>query len=292
MHKLPKAVPKDTVLPRRARSPIVAGLFYPEDAAEVAARLHAYGLERGKGGRAKAILAPHGSWDISGMVAAGAFITAAGRTEGPDRVERVLMLGPIHGETENGIFLSESDYFSTPLGCLAVDHLYSANLAALSPFFVVNDIPHLKEHSLEVLLPLVKYCFPRALIIPILLGGLRPEYISILADTLGKVFGPLMDNTLCIVSCNLSVNPDPALARIQAEEALKLLLNNDPWRFGAALSRGVISSCGGASAASLLESGLVKDLEAKTCISPSNGPMLSARGEENTTVYYGSISYQ
>ncbi|MDR2304325.1 MAG: AmmeMemoRadiSam system protein B [Treponema sp.] len=285
-------MPKATVLPRRVRFPIVASLFYPEDAAEVAARLHAYGLERGKGGKAKAIIAPHGSWDISGMVAAGAFIAAAGRTEGPDRVERVLMLGPVHGETEKGIFLSESDYFSTPLGNLAVDHLYSANLAALSPSFIVDDIPHLKEHSLEVLLPLVKYCFPRALIIPILLGGLGPEYISILADTLGKVFGPLMDSTLCIVSCNLSVNPDPVLARIQAEEALKLLLNKDPRQFGIALSRGNVSSCGGALAASLLKSGLVQNLEAKACLAPSNGPMLSAKGEENTTVYYGAISYQ
>ncbi|MDR1173962.1 MAG: AmmeMemoRadiSam system protein B [Treponema sp.] len=292
MHKLPKAASKDTVLPRRSRFPIVANLFYPDDAAEVAARLYAYGLEKGKGGRAKAIIAPHGSWDISGMIAAGAFITAAGRTEGPDRVERVLMLGPIHGETEKGIFLSESDYFSTPLGSLAVDHLYSANLAALSPFFVVDDIPHLKEHSLEVLLPLVKYCFPQALIIPILLGGLGSEYISILADALGKVFGPLMNNTLCIVSCNLSVNPDPSLARIQAEEALKLLLNKDPRQFGTALSLKKVSSCGSALAASLLESGLVKDLEAKTCAAPFNGPMLSARGEENTVVYYGAISYQ
>jgi AmmeMemoRadiSam system protein B len=256
------------------------------------ARFHAYGLEPGKGERAKAIIVPHGSWDISGMVAVGAFSAAAGRTEGPDRVERVLMLGPIHGETENGIFLSESDYFSTPLGNLTVDHLCSANLAALSPSFMVDDIPHLKEHSLEVLLPMVKYCFPQALIVPILLGGLKPRYISILADALGKVFGPLMDSTLCVVSCNLSVNQDPSMALIQAEVALKLLLNKDAERFGEALSLGTVSSWGGAPAASLLESGLVRDLEARICLAPSSGPMLSARGEENTTVYYGAISYQ
>ncbi|MDR1903650.1 MAG: AmmeMemoRadiSam system protein B [Treponema sp.] len=46
---------------------------------------------------------------------------------------------------------------------------------------------HLTEHSLEVLLPLVKCCFPSAEIVPVLMGGSRQSLISVLARTLNLV---------------------------------------------------------------------------------------------------------
>lgn len=277
-------------------------MFYPEDRSSVEAQFRAWGLEPGAG--ASAIIAPHGAWGISGRLAANAFSAAGGTGGGAggmagsaggmaggkksrDSISRVFILGPIYRGPEDGIFLSDSDTFETPLGALEVDRKMGNELASCSTLFEVNDIPHLREHSIEVLLPFIKYCFPRASIVPILMGGSRRPLIKALARAL-EIMTPVMKKSLCVVSCNVGMNSSPETARIQAEECIRLLMEKDAPGFSAGLSDGRISACGGALAASLLESGLVANREAHLV----SNPLISARDEENKTVYYGALSYE
>jgi AmmeMemoRadiSam system protein B len=277
-------------LSERIRSPVLEDWFYPGEPSAAAARLRSFGLERGKGGRARAILAPHGAWDVSGAVAARAFASAAGR-EGPgspgEGLPRAVLLGAIHGEAEEGIFLSDSDSFGTPLGKLPLDGEASRALASLGGPFEFNDIPHLREHSLEVLLPLVKYCFPSARIVPVLMGGNRRELISALARGLRRVFGPEAGRTLFVVSCNLSIYPGEGEARFQAEECLRLIREKNSPALAEAHRRGKISAGGAPLAAGLLESGLLDAEEA--LLSP--GPLVKTGDEEGNTVYYGALAF-
>lgn len=286
---------KSAVSPRgKIRSPVVAGLFYPEDRADTEARLCSYGLLGGIGDSAAAIVAPHGAWDISGAIAGAAFSAAAGRIHrnspsrgGEDGLSRVLILGCIHEPIEEGIFLSDSHYFETPLGSLPVDRRLSAELASCNTLFEINDIPHLREHTVEVLLPFIKFCFPGAKIIPLLLGGSRPALISALARALFIVFKSRMADTLFVVSANISKNSDEKKALEQADECIRLLAENDTGAFGAALREGRINPCGGGALAALLESGLLAGRPGKLVSGP-----VKARGEENKTVYYGGISFE
>jgi AmmeMemoRadiSam system protein B len=197
-------------------------------------------------------------------------------------------MGPIHQGMEEGIFLSDSDFFETPLGPLAVDHEMGNEMASCSTLFELNDIPHLHEHSIEVLLPFIKYCFPHASIVPILMGNARPSFIGALARALEIAAAPVMGNSLCVVSCNIAMNRSADIARTEAEGCVKLLLEKNAAAFSAGLEEGRIGACGGGLAASLLESGLVTNREARL-VSP---PLFSARGEENKTVYYGALSYE
>jgi AmmeMemoRadiSam system protein B len=277
-------------LAERVRSPMVGGMFYPEDETETIDRLTAFSVERETGGCAAAIIAPHGAWDISGRIAGAAFSAAAGRY-GPEQnggISQVVILGTVHDKKEDGIFLSESDAFQTPLGYLPVNREFCDDLLSCNTLFELNDIPHLKEHSIEVLLPFIKYCFPYVSIVPILMGNSRPILISTLARALRLVFEPVMEDTLLVVSCNLSMNNNEELARIQAEDCVRLLMRKKSTEFSAGIRNGRISACGGALAASLLESGLVDRLEA----SFMPGTLIRAKGEENKTVYYGAISYE
>jgi AmmeMemoRadiSam system protein B len=281
-------IENDVSLMEKVRSPVVGDMFYPEDRTGIEAQFRAWGLEggttAGTGACASAMIAPHGAWGVSGRIAAEAFTAAAGR----EGLLRVFVLGPVHQGPEEGIFLSDSDYFQTPLGPLGVDHETGNKLASCSTLFEVNDIPHLQEHSIEVLLPFIKYCFPHVSIVPILMGGVRPPLVSALAQALEKIAGPLMDSSLCVVSCNVSMNSSRGLARTQAEDCVKLLLGKDSAAFNAGLAAGRISACGGGLAAGLLESGLLKGRVAQLVSSP----LVSARGEENKTVYYGALSYE
>ncbi|MDR2479601.1 MAG: AmmeMemoRadiSam system protein B [Treponema sp.] len=267
----------------RVRSPVVGGMFYPDEKAEALACLRAFGLRRGTGGRARAIIAPHGAWEISGSLAAAAFASAAGRS-GPSRI---VVMGPIHGQHEQGIFLSNSHFFQTPLGNIPVEQGMAEEFEAYSPLFEIDDIPHLQEHSIEVLLPFIKYCFPDASIVPILMGCPGAESISVLADALRTVLYPVMDDTLLVVSCNLAMDSSGGRALDMARECMRLLSEKRGAEFSEALLGGRLVCCGGALAASLLLSGLVDPMRAL----PSAPALLSAKGEENKTVYYGAVSF-
>jgi AmmeMemoRadiSam system protein B len=268
---------------RRIRSPVGAGMFYPEDRKEILDYLKSFGLEEGKGGYAQAIIAPHGAWSYSGTLVAGAFSSAMGRS---GSIKRVVILGPIHDKRENGLFLSNSHSFHTPLGNILVDREMSEELEFHGNFLEINDIPHLGEHSIEILLPFVKYCFPNASIVPILMGQPKAQYIYDLAQSLKAVITPVLDETLIIVSCNLSSNTDQKTARLLAEEVLRLFSEKNSPALASAILEGRLNACGGALAAGLFESGLLDKTHA--C---SAADMVSAVSAENNIVYYSELSY-
>jgi AmmeMemoRadiSam system protein B len=261
-------------------------MFYPEDQVEVLACLRSFGLERGTGGYASAIIAPHGAWEISGALAGAAFARAGGRS-GAGGLSRVAILGPVHDRQKEGIFLSNSHAFQTPLGDIRVDQETTEALVSRSPLFEINDIPHLREHSIEVLLPFIKYCFPNAALVPILMSQPHAAAVSALADALRSVFEPIMADTLLVVSFNMAMHSSETAALGMAEECIRLLTGGQTAELIAALTDGRLNACGGALVASLLKSGLVEHL--RPCAAHS---LLSARNEENKTVYYGAISFE
>jgi AmmeMemoRadiSam system protein B len=274
-------------LEKRVRPPIVDGLFYPEDSASTLAYMRKTGLKQGKGGFARAIIAPHGAWEISGKLAGAAFASAGGRT-GQKSPSRVVIMGPIHENGEEGIFLTNSHFYKTPLGDIMVDQEASEWLESYSPLIKVNDIPHLYEHSIEVLLPFVKYCFPQASVVPILMGGQKKQHIRVLANALQAVFKPEMENTLLVISFNLGVNSKESTALNMAEECQQLFRDGRHDDLRAAFQDGRITGCGGALVAALLQSGLVG--MARPVL--ASDLLLSAKGEKDNTVYYGAFSFE
>ena len=275
-----------SALELRTRSPIVDGLFYPEDEAGVLSCMQKIALKPGKGGIAKALIAPHGAWEISGILAGAAFAAAAGRTA-RYYPERVVVLGPIHEHYEEGIFLTNSHSFQTPLGEIPVDQEGCEWLASYSPLIRVNDIPHLKEHSIEVLLPFVKYCFPDSAIVPILMRGERKQHIRVLANALRAAFMPEMENTLLIVSCNIAAHSGKTGAA-KARNCMRLLGEGNHEMLCNALNEGQINGCGWPLILSLLQSGLVDG----DYLYPASDILLSARGDDKKTVYYGAFAFE
>jgi AmmeMemoRadiSam system protein B len=280
----------DTFVKEKIRSPIVSGLFYPDEKIMVEAALCSYGLHSGVGGGAEAIIAPHGAWKLSGAIAGTAFAAAAGRirdrNEGRE-ITRVILLGPVHNASEPGLYLSDSDAFETPLGNIPVNRRLSEELASCSTLFEINDIPHLREHSLEVLLPFVSFFFPGADIIPILMSGSQPCLISVLGRALGVVFEPFLDSSLFVVSANLSLNENEDRSLSQAETCVRLLTEKNNREFVLGLYNGGISACGGSLIAAILESGIL-DKETAALVS---GPLVKAEGDRGQTTYYGAIAF-
>jgi MEMO1 family protein len=180
-----------------ARSPAVAGAFYPGDPEvlreEVARLLAAVPVADGQ--RPKALIVPHAGYVYSGSVAASAY--ARLRAPGP-RVERVVLLGPSHFEALAGLALPEDAVFLTPLGAVPIDGAAASRALAL-PQVTRSTAAHLREHSLEVQLPFLQTVLGHFSLVPFSVGLASAKDVAGVLDLLWG--GP---ETLVVISTDLS----------------------------------------------------------------------------------------
>jgi hypothetical protein len=149
---------------------------------------------------------------------------------GRESLRTVVILSPFHRAAEEAVYLTESEVFGTPSGEIEVDLGLVAELRDCSSGFVVDDIPHLQEHGIEIQLPFMKALYPDARLVPILTG--RPSRLSTtsLAQALNSVFAGRMDETLFVISSNIAADSDPDCARGKSETLLARAASGD-WEY-------------------------------------------------------------
>ena len=197
---------------KKIREPIVEGLFYPDKAKElrclVEKLLETAGQPRGA---ACALISPHAAFEKAGPCMAHAYLAAAGRA-----IRRVFLIGPVHREPEDAIFLPESSGFRTPLGDCEVDLAAVETLLSCGTRFVVNDIPHLEEHCLEAQLPFIQFLFPEASIVPILVGKPSKGNARLLAQALHMAEEGRRQESLFVATANIQAkNAGQALQTVE-----------------------------------------------------------------------------
>jgi hypothetical protein len=197
----------------KTRAPAVAGTFYPGDAKRLTAAVDGF-LAEARESRlapAKALIAPHAGYVYSGPIAGSAYHAFMPRA---DSVARVILLGPSHRVPFPGVAVSSAAGFITPLGAAAVD-LETVQGLLKDGLVHENDRAHAQEHSLEVHLPFVQRIFPRAAVVPLLVGD---DDHARVAEILERLWGG--DETVIVVSSDLSHYLDYASAcRVDRETA-------------------------------------------------------------------------
>jgi AmmeMemoRadiSam system protein B len=260
---------------------IAGGLFYPEEKTQAEAELVSFGMKSPGEGDARAVLVPHCAWSVSGKTTAGAFLQCPGE----NNLKRIVLLGSLHHSGEQGLFITESDFFETPLGNMPVCRDLCRALASCSARFEINDIPHLREHAYEVVLPFIKYRYPRAFLVPVLLGGASVPLVSALARALRAVFTPILKDTLFVIPSCASVGTDKEAAEQEAKLFLSLLGGKKARELMKAREQGKISACGTPLTAALLGSGL---FEKHTTLT---GPALHyTRESSGEFIYYTALA--
>ncbi len=193
------------MLPSTVRNPAIAGLFYPaagdalrrqlDDLLAGADALPAAPVPAGCSPFPKAIIAPHAGYIYSGTTAARIYARLKPwRTQ----IRRVVLLGPTHRVSVNGLALPSVTHFRTPLGDIPLD---DAGLRALRELagVSVNDAAHAREHSLEVHLPFLQTVLDSFTLLPVAVGQATPEQV---AAALSQVWGS--EDTLIVISSDLS----------------------------------------------------------------------------------------
>jgi len=186
-----------SIKPAKARPAAVAGRFYPADPMELRRMVQGFlsGALPDAAAAPKAVIAPHAGYIYSGPIAASAYARLA-----PARlvIKRVVLIGPSHFVSFEGLAAASAQAFATPLGLVPVELEAVGRICAL-PQVMVLDQAHAREHSLEVQLPFLQVALGDFQIVPLLLNNAADEVVDRVLDALWG--GP---ETCWVISSDLS----------------------------------------------------------------------------------------
>ncbi len=200
------------------RETVADGIYYPADPEQLyqaITRTHRECTDLTR--NASVVVAPNGGYQITLR-----YIFTALRAAKP-RPELVCILAPPNSSTSTGNALPESDEFATPFGPIPVATGLVEQIVHGEGSFRYDEIAHLGDHSIEIVLPVMHYLFGPVPIIPILCGTLTEEELSASARTLRTVLRG--KNVLTIVSGNMSGFTNPEHADLCARQTIRLLMN-------------------------------------------------------------------
>ncbi len=179
------------------REAAVAGSFYEADANRLQQQVMSL-MESAPGVSPcspQALIVPHAGYVYSGSTAAEAYRALAPLA---DKIERVILFGPAHRVSLQGMALPSVDAFATPLGKVHLDRERIQQVSTM-PGVCVSDEPHRLEHSLEVQLPFLQSVLGDFSLVPIVVGHCDAQTVAAVMDALWN--GP---ETLLVVSTDLS----------------------------------------------------------------------------------------
>lgn len=231
------------------RKPAVAGRFYPDDPAGLEALVRAC-LEKAPTSsaapkpQALGLMLPHAGYIFSGAVAG----LTLGQIEPP---QKIILLGPNHtGHTGRGaLSVWPSGAWRTPLGDVPVDESLAAELVNTGQgrLFRADTRPHLADHALEVMLPLLQVYSPDISIVPVTVSEYNLENLRLAGKALADIAARrrAAGENLCLLASSDMNHFLPHTENMRKDApALDRLREFDPEGLFRVVSENGISMCG------------------------------------------------
>ncbi len=140
------------------REPAVAGAFYPANPFELKSLIQELDsqidpkvIKRTPRKNFKIFIAPHAGYIYSGPIAVYTYKIMARQD-----VKNVIILGPAHTVAFSGLSLDPNQTWRIP-GAVFNQNLKYLKALGDQPGFIVSEVPHVQEHSIEVQLPFLAY---------------------------------------------------------------------------------------------------------------------------------------
>ncbi len=274
------------------REPAVAGSFYPASADDLRSEVRSF-LDRAPQvvqDAPVALIAPHAGYVYSGQVAADAFRQAQGHD-----YDLVVVLGTNHTVPPfEHASVYVGDGYRTPLGIIPIDRRLAESLVAESDDFTFDASAHRREHSIEVQLPFVQVLFPKAEILPMIIGSPDPDLCRRIA---GRLVSSLAERSvLFVASSDLSHYPPYDVARQVDQTLLEKIVSLDPSAFRKEALRevgrrpGLVTrACGEAPILVAMEVARKLGVERGTLIKYANSGD-APTGDRSRVVGYGAVA--
>ncbi len=257
----------------------LAGMFYPGDAEELRALLDAlFSSTVTSVTSPYGVLVPHAGYIYSGRCAACAYAKIPETFSGT-----FVVIGPSHA----GCMTATADLiWETPLGPVLPDESLAAALTAAG---IPNrpDLLRLQENSLEVQMPFIRYRFPQAKVVPVLLGDQSLSEVRRVAAALSQAVGAVNTDVVIIASGDGSHYVPAAVAERDDLTVLAAAAKLDVQAFYEKLIEVKTSMCGYGCIAVLMLAGLqLGAREAKVIMYQTSG---DATGDNREVVGYAAM---
>ncbi len=186
----------------KTRKMVYSDRFYPcgsECTAELKdmfSKVEAKSIE----GKVVAGIVPHAGWVFSGQLAADVFEAVA---QSYPNVETFVIFGASHSYMSLNPVVCEHSEWETPLGLIEVNTALAQTLMHKVDGLEADNYPHNCEHSIEVNVPFIKFRFPQASIVPILMPPV-PSIIAVSRRIAQVLAAQKNEKIVCIASSDLT----------------------------------------------------------------------------------------
>jgi AmmeMemoRadiSam system protein B len=219
------------------RIPAVAGQFYPDDPAVLAAQLKAYLKPAGEPQPALLAISPHAGYIYSGAV--------AGRVLSRVKVPaRVVVVGPNHRGLGAQAALMSQGAWQTPLGQVELDQQLGEELLRQTSLVQEDPQAHRLEHSLEVQVPFLQMLRPGFKLSPLCLGQLSFSQCREIGLALALAIRAVGEPVLMVASTDMTHYESADAAKQKDTRAIERVLALDPQGLYETVRGLGISMCG------------------------------------------------
>lgn len=221
------------------RKPVVAGQFYPGDEATLNKAVDAcLSLARDKA-QAPTLLAmvPHAGYVFSGGVCGRTLASAS-------LADTILLLGPNHTGLGRRFAVWDSGVWNLPGIGVPIDVELADSVLASNPFFAADHDAHLREHSLEVILPFLHRLNPEVTVVPVSVSEYSLERLEQAGRAVGRALKTFPRPVSIVVSSDMSHYISHDQAKVRDSMALDAAVALDPENLFRTVKDNDISMCG------------------------------------------------
>jgi len=221
------------------RQPFVAGRFYDADPARLNAMVDGcLALGEGKGAQPTLLaMVPHAGYVFSGPVCGKTLAQA-------NLASTVLLLGPNHTGFGTRFSLWTEGTWTIPGAELAVDEELAKAVLGSDAGITADTMAHVREHSIEVILPFLARLNPATTIAPLAVSSGIFEELKRVGQAIGRVLKAFPRPVSIVVSSDMSHYISGEEARKLDSMALEAAVNLDPAGLFNTVRANDITMCG------------------------------------------------
>jgi AmmeMemoRadiSam system protein B len=273
------------------RRPVVAGAFYPADPTRLRRSIEESFTHRLGPGKLPdepsgertiiSVVCPHAGYMYSGPVAAHSYLQLS--SEG--KPDTVVIIGPNHTGLGGPVSLGGSDAWETPLGKVEIDKDLTSVISGSSDIIDVDELAHIREHSIEVQLPFLQYIYGEFKLVPICMGFQDLETSRMLGEVLAEALKER--NALMMASTDLNHMEPQSTAEPKDRGVIDRILTLDEAALQDWVRSRRVSMCGyGPVSATLVASKRLGATKAELLAYGTSGDII---GDHSSVVGYTSI---
>lgn len=258
------------------RQAAVAGVFYPADAESVRDFIKSNTISADKQ-KAAGVLVPHAGYIYSGATS----VRTLSQIQIP---ETVILAGPNHTGAGAMISVYPGESWETPLGDVPVDIELVGKLCE-NELFTKDIRAHAREHSLEVIVPMLKYFNPDVKVVCITAKYLDKESIKEAAEHIASC-----TDALFVISSDFNHFEDSETTELKDMAAIDKLLKMDADGLYSTVQDMRISMCGVVPACIGIRYCLLKGAKDSVFLEHTHSGVVN--GDNNKVVGYAGLYYK